>query len=149
METPRELFQIMTRRLGLLNKDCCSVRGCKLSAAQSHLLYEIARSHNPSMQQVAEALGTDITTFSRQVQSLVKMNLVKKTPEPSDRRIYTLSLTSEGKLVAATIDQQMNEYLNEAFSHMSEFEVETLLRSIKLFNDAMGKSSNCCAPVKG
>lgn len=83
METPRELFQIMTRRLGLLNKDCCSVRGCKLSAAQSHLLYEIARSHNPSMQQVAEVLGTDITTFSRQVQSLVKMNLVKRHLNPA------------------------------------------------------------------
>ncbi|WP_339314876.1 MarR family winged helix-turn-helix transcriptional regulator [Paenibacillus sp. FSL M7-0896] len=149
METPRELLQIMSRRLGLLNKDCCSVGGCTLSAAQSHLLYEIDRSHNPSMQQVAETLGTDITTFSRQVQSLVKMNLVKKTPDPTDRRIYNLSLTPEGKMVATTIDQQMNEYLNEAFSHMSEFEVETLLRSIKLFNEAMEKSSNCCAPVKG
>ncbi|MEK3758322.1 MarR family winged helix-turn-helix transcriptional regulator [Paenibacillus sp. FSL P4-0338] len=149
METPRELFQIMTRRLGLLNKDCCSVGGCTLSAAQSHLLYEIDRSHNPSMQQVAETLGTDITTFSRQVQSLVKMNLVKKTPNPTDRRILTLSLTTEGKMVATTIDHQMNEYLNEAFSHMSEFEVETLLRSIKLFNESMGNLSNCCAPVKG
>ncbi|MNC37041.1 hypothetical protein D3C75_855910 [compost metagenome] len=77
------------------------------------------------------------------------MNLVKKTPDKADRRVYTLSLTPEGKMVAATIDQQMNEYLNEAFSNMSEFEVETLLRSIKLFNEAMGKSSNCCAPVKG
>ncbi|MNM65095.1 hypothetical protein D3C81_765190 [compost metagenome] len=101
------------------------------------------------MQQVAETLGPDITTFSRQVQSLVKMNLVRKTPDPTDRRIYNLSLTPEGKMVATTIDQQMNEYLNEAFSNMSEFEVETLLRSIKLFNEAMGKSSNCCAPVKG
>ncbi|MNY49512.1 hypothetical protein D3C86_1849440 [compost metagenome] len=101
------------------------------------------------MQQVAETLGTDITTFSRQVQSLVKMKLVNKTPDPTDRRIYNLSLTPEGKMVATTIDHQMNAYLNEAFSHMSEFEVETLLRSIKLFNEAMGKSSNCCAPVKG
>ncbi|MEK4058355.1 MULTISPECIES: MarR family winged helix-turn-helix transcriptional regulator [Paenibacillus] len=149
METPRELFQIMTRRLGLLNKDCCSVGGCNLSAAQSHLLYEIDRSHSPSMQQVAETLGTDITTFSRQVQSLVKMKLVTKTADKADRRVYTLALTPEGKMVATTIDHQMNAYLDEAFSNMSEFEVETLLRSIKLFNEAMGKSSNCCAPVKG
>ncbi|MDF9839540.1 MULTISPECIES: MarR family winged helix-turn-helix transcriptional regulator [unclassified Paenibacillus] len=149
METPRELFQIMTRRLGFLNKDCCSVGGCNLSAPQSQLLYEIDRSPEPSMQQVAETLGTDITTFSRQVQSLVKMNLVKKTPNPTDRRIFTLALTPEGKMVATTIDHQMNEYLNEAFSRMSEFEVETLLRSIKLFNESMGKLNNCCAPVKG
>lgn len=149
MENARELFQIMTRRLGLVNKVCCTVGGHDLSTTQSHVLYEIDRGHHPSMQQVAETLGTDITTFSRQVQSLVKMNLVQKTADSRDRRVYTLSLTPDGQAVAARIDQQMNDYLNEAFSHMSEFEQETLLRSIRLFNEAMGKSSRCCAPVTG
>jgi DNA-binding MarR family transcriptional regulator len=149
MENARELFQIMTRRFGLLNKDCCSIGGCDISLAQSHLLYEIDTQHNPSMQQVAEALGTDITTFSRQVQSLIKMSLVKKTPDPNDRRVYTLSLTTEGKMIATTIDYQMNDYLKEVFSYMTEFEKETVLRSVKIFNDAMGKSSRCCAPVTG
>lgn len=149
MENARELFQIMTRRFGLLNKNCCSVGGCDISLAQSHLLYEIDRRHQPSMQQVAEALGTEVTTFSRQVQSLINMNLVKKTPDPNDRRVYTLSLTAEGKNIAGIIDQQMNDYLDEVFSYMTEFEKETVLRSVKLFNEAMGKSSRCCAPVTG
>lgn len=149
MQNERELFQVMTRRFGLLNKNCCTVGGCDISLVQSHILYEIDRLHKPSMQQVAETLGTDITTFSRQVQSLIKMKLVKKSPDPADRRIHTLSLTTEGKFVATAIDTQMNDYLEEVFSYMSEFEKETLLRSIKLFNDAMGKSSRCCAPVSG
>ncbi|MDT3426254.1 DNA-binding MarR family transcriptional regulator [Paenibacillus forsythiae] len=149
MENPRELFQIMTRRFGLLNKYCCSVGGCDISLAQSHLLYEIDRRHKPSMQEVAEALGTEVTTFSRQVQSLIQMNLVKKTPDPNDRRVYTLSLTAEGNMIAGMIDQQMNDYLDEVFSYMTEFEKETVLRSVKLFNEAMGKSSRCCAPVTG
>ncbi|KGE21030.1 MarR family winged helix-turn-helix transcriptional regulator [Paenibacillus wynnii] len=149
MENGRELFQIMTRRFGLLNRNCCTVCGCDISLVQSHLLYEIDRQHNPSMQQVADILSTDITTFSRQVQSLVKMNLVKKTPDPSDRRVFTLSLTAAGKMVATTIDQEMNNYLDEVFSHMTEYEKETVLRSVKLFNDAMGKSSRCCAPITG
>ncbi|WP_025691142.1 MarR family winged helix-turn-helix transcriptional regulator [Paenibacillus zanthoxyli] len=149
MENPRELFQIMTRRFGLLNKYCCSVGGCDISLAQSHLLYEIDRRHKPSMQEVAEALGTEVTTFSRQVQSLIQMNLVKKTPDPNDRRVYTLSLTAEGKMIAGMIDQQMNDYLDEVFSYMTEFEKETVLRSVKLFNEAMGKSSRCSAPVTG
>lgn len=149
MENARELFQIMTRRFGLLNKNCCSVGGCDISLAQSHLLYEIDHQHNPSMLQVAETLGIDITTFSRQVQSLIKMNLVKKTPDPNDRRVYTLSLTVEGKMIATTIDHQINDYLEEVFSYMTAFEKETVLRSVKIFNDAMGKSSRCCAPVTG
>ncbi len=145
MENVRELFQIMTRRFGFLNKNCCSTGGCDITLVQSHILYEIDRQHNPSIQQVAEALGTDITTFSRQIQTLIKMNLVKKTPDPGDRRIFVLSLTTEGKYVAATIDQQMNDYLNEIFSQMSDFEKDTVIHSIKLLNEAMLKSNKCCS----
>jgi DNA-binding MarR family transcriptional regulator len=145
MEDLRGLFQIMTRRFGFLNKNCCSVGGIDISLAQSHILYEIDRSHRPSMQQVAEALGTDITTFSRQVQSLIRLNLVAKTPDSSDKRVYILSLTTEGKFVAAAIDQQMNTYLNEVFSHMNEFEKDTVIRSLKLLVGAMEKSGTCCA----
>ncbi|MBU7314531.1 MarR family winged helix-turn-helix transcriptional regulator [Paenibacillus oleatilyticus] len=145
MENVRELFQIMTRRFGFLNKNCCSAGGCDISLIQSHVLYEIDRQHKPSIQQVAEALGTDITTFSRQVQSLIKMKLVKKTPDPEDRRVNLLSLTTEGKYIAASIDQQMNDYLNEIFSHMNDFEKDTVIRSIKLLNEAMAKSGQCCS----
>lgn len=149
MENVRELFQIMTRRFGFLNKNCCSAGGCDISLVQSHILYEIDRQHKPSIQQVAEALGTDITTFSRQIQSLIKMNLVKKTTDPDDRRVYVLSLTTEGKYVATTIDQQCNLYLSEIFSQMNDFEKETVIRSIKLLNDAMAKSSQCCSTPIG
>lgn len=154
MENIRELFQIMTRRFGFLNKNCCTTSCCsvddvEVSLIQSHILYEVGRQHRPSIQQVAETLGTDITTFSRQVQSLIKMDLVKKKPDETDRRIQILSLTPQGKYVAEKIDQQMNAYLIEVFSHMNEFEKETVIRSIKLLNDCMEKSGKCCsAPIK-
>ncbi|MGG3626159.1 MarR family winged helix-turn-helix transcriptional regulator [Bacillus gobiensis] len=149
MENTREIFQTMTRRFGFLNKNCCSVGGLDLSLIQSHILYEIEHQHKPSIQQVAEALGTDITTFSRQIQSLIKMNLVKKTPDPDDRRVHILSLTTEGTYIAASIDQQINAYLNEVFFHMNDFEKETVIRSIKLLNEAMAKSSRCCTSPVG
>ncbi|MED4301843.1 MarR family transcriptional regulator [Geobacillus stearothermophilus] len=147
MENIRELFQVMTRRFGLLNKNCCSIDDVDISLVQSHILYEIDKREHPSMQQVAEALGMDITTFSRQIQNLVKKGLVKKTPLPEDRRVYTLSLTTEGKFIATTIDREINRYLEEMFSHMTEFEKETVIRSIKLLNECMAKSSVCCKPL--
>lgn len=149
MGNTRELFQTMTRRFGFLNKNCCSAGGFDISLVQSHILYEIDHQHEPSIQQVAEALGTDITTFSRQIQNLIKMNLVKKSPHPDDRRVYVLSLTVEGKFVATTIDQQMNDYLNEVFSHLNEQEKEAVIRSITLLNEAMLKSSLCCSTPIG
>ncbi len=148
MEDIRSLFQVMTRRFGLLNRNCCSVGGIELSLVQSHILYEIDRQQQPSMQQIADTLSIDITTFSRQIQNLIKMGLVKKSPLPEDKRVYILTLTTEGKFVATTIDSEMNQYLKEVFSHIHENERGTVLRSIHLLNEAMSKSSVCCKPLR-
>lgn len=145
----RELFQVFSRRFGFLNKDCCQACGHNISLVQSHILYEVEHQSQPSMQQVAERLGTDITTFSRQVQSLIKINLISKTPDPEDRRISILSLTEEGKEVAENINQQMNQYLNDVFSNMSEEEKEMVIRSIQLLNTSMQKTSKCCTTPLG
>lgn len=147
MENKRELFQIMTRRFGFLNKNCCSTGGHSITLIQSHILYEIDQQHQPSMQEIAELLGVDITTFSRQIQSLIRMGLVKKSPAIEDRRVHILSLTAEGKFVATTIDTQINKYLTDIFTHMNESEKETVIRSIKLLNDAMAKTNMCCTPM--
>ncbi|MEO4052808.1 MarR family winged helix-turn-helix transcriptional regulator [Solibacillus sp. CAU 1738] len=140
---------MFSRRFGFLNKDCCQAGGHNISLVQSHILYEIDRQHHPSIQQVAETLGTDITTFSRQVQSLVKIGLVSKTPAPSDRRIFILSLTAEGKEVADDIDKQMNQFLECVFSNMSQDEREMVVQAIHLLNRNMEKTNKCCTTPIG
>ena len=145
----RELFQLFSRRFGFLNKNCCQAGGYNISLIQSHILYEIDRQHHPSIQQVAEALGTDITTFSRQVQSLVKVGLVSKTPDATDRRISILSLTKEGKEVADDIDKQMNQYLEAVFSNMDQEEKEMVVHAIHLLNKNMEKTNKCCTTPLG
>lgn len=147
MESMRDLVQVMTRRIGLLNKNCCSVDGIDLSVAQSHILYEISRHHQPSIQQIAEVLGLDITTFSRQVHALVEAELVRKTPYPDDRRIQILSLTERGDRVNRYIDEVMGSYYQDIFSHMTPFEQETVVRSLRLLNEAMAKTKQCCNPM--
>lgn len=147
MENKRELFQSMVKRFGLLNKNCCTVDDAEISLVQSHILYEIDRREWPSMQQVADALATDLSTFSRQVQSLMKMGLITKVPSSADKRISVLGLTEEGQKVALAIQQDMEAHLEEIFSHMTEFEQDMVLQSVKLLNEAMAKSTVCCKPM--
>lgn len=139
MENKRELFQLLTRRFGLLNKNCCSIGSVEVSAVQSHILYEIDKQNAPSMQKVAEILAMDITTFSRQIQNLMKMELVTKTPSSQDKRISILGLTVQGKFVATTIEHSVNTYLEEVFIQMNEFERDTVIQSLELLNKAMSK----------
>jgi DNA-binding MarR family transcriptional regulator len=147
MENYRSIFHVLTRRFGLLNKNCCTVGKVEISTVQSHIIYEIDQINQPSMNQIAEALGIDMSTFSRQIQTLIKMGLVKKTQHHEDKRAYILSLTTEGKFVATSISTEMNVYLEEVFSDLNEFEREIVIKSIKRLNESMAKSTVCCKPV--
>ncbi len=149
MENLRSMFQLLSRGFGLLNEECCdNCCGQTVSQVQSHIIYEINRQHNPSMQDVANALGMDITTFSRQVKTLVDRGLVNKTPDPNDNRFNILSLTPEGQCMENDINERVNEQLNKILSHLSDFERESVIRSFKLMIDAMQKSNTCCIPSK-
>jgi len=141
----RELLQVFVRRFGLLNTSCAE--GCcgeEVSLVQSHILYEIKRRAGGSMQQVAEALGMDITTFSRQVKNLESKGLIRKELDPEDRRINLLSLTPEGERVENNIDRQMERYLAQIFGQMTDFEREIVIRSVGLLNKALAKTGTCC-----
>lgn len=141
----RNSFQAIVRSFGLLNKTCCSVDGVDVSVIQSHILYEIENNENPSIQQLADLLGIDITTFSRQIQTLVKMELVTKVASKVDKRSFILALTEKGQKVAKGIDKQVNGYLENIFNEMTDFERETAQSAIKLLADVMTKSPICCA----
>ncbi|MTH51892.1 MarR family transcriptional regulator [Bacillus mangrovi] len=148
METKRELFQIMVRRLGLLDKNCCTAADADLTLVQSHILAELERREAPSIQDVADTLGTDITTFSRQIQTMVKSGMITKKQSANDKRVYHLFLTEKGKNVSESINDQMNNFLEDVFSFMKPEEKEQVLTSIKLLNDSMAKSSMCCRPIR-
>lgn len=144
METVREKLQIFVRRFGLLNAascdDCC---GEQVSMVQGHILFEVRRMENPSMQRVADVLGMDVTTFSRQVKTLEGKGLVVRRASADDRRVSLLSLSTAGEDVLGRIDQYMAANIDRIFSSMTTFEQETVIRSLGLLNEALAKSG-CC-----
>ncbi|MGN7854319.1 MarR family winged helix-turn-helix transcriptional regulator [Exiguobacterium sp. 22311] len=147
MQDPNELFQTFTRRFGLLNKNCCSSFEQEVTLVQSYIIFEISRHPESPMQEVADAIGMDITTFSRQIQTLIKKGFVLKTPSEHDRRIQLLRLSQSGEKLSESINLEMNTYLDSVFENMSDFEKEIVLRSINLLNSAMLKSDFCCKPL--
>jgi DNA-binding MarR family transcriptional regulator len=132
MEDFRSHLQILNRRYNLLLKSCCTTEEVGVSLVHSHIIMELYKHNQPSMQQAADLLGIDITTFSRQIQALVNDSLVKKTANPSDKRIYFLSLTEKGEQKAAKLEELMKERLNNTFSNLSEFEHSAVMHSLKI-----------------
>ena len=145
----RTTFQLLMRRYGTLSENCCeNCCNSGTSLMQSNILHEIERQHNPSMQEIANELVIDITTFSRQVKTLVERGLVKKTPDPQDNRIQILSLTQEGEALNADMDKQVNRDLEQVLSQLSDFERQSVISSLHLLDKAMLKSNVCCPPDK-
>ncbi|SRR6266568_1642711 len=150
MESIREQLQIFVRRFGLLNASCCDeCCGEQVSMVQSHILFEVRRAGDPSMQRVAEELGMDITTFSRQVKVLEKKGLVSRRVSPDDRRVSLLGLTAAGRRVLEKIDHYMAGRLEMVFACMSDFERETVVRSLGLLNEAVAKAGESDARQRG
>lgn len=140
MESVREQLQIFVRRFGLLNASCCDeCCGEQVSMAQSHILFEVRRQPGSAMQRIAEELGLDVTTFSRQVKALEGKGLVARRASADDRRVSLLDLTPAGAEVLAKIDAYMAARLGRIFARMSGFEQETVTRSLGLLNDALTK----------
>ena len=147
MESVREKLQIFVRRFGLLSASCCDeCCGEQVSIVQSHILFEIRRVGNPSMQRVAEELGIDVTTFSRQVKSLEAKALIVRRVSPEDRRVSLLGLTDAGERVLDQINRYMADKVEQIFSCMTPFERETVIRSLGLLNDAVARAGCRCEP---
>ncbi len=147
MESVRDKLQVFVRRFGLLNAACCEwCCGEEVSLPQSHVLFEIRRMGRPSMQQVADELGMDVTTFSRQAKALEGKGLIERRTSPEDRRVSLLGLTDGGVRVLEQIDRYMAEKIEQILATMTPFERETVIRSLGLLNEAVAKAGPCCAP---
>lgn len=142
MQSVRQVFQTLERRFGLLDASCCDeCCGRQVSMVQCHILFEIRRRGSPSMQQVADELGLDVTTFSRQAKSLVQKGLIVRQTSPDDRRVCLLRVTDEGMRILEEVDHYMADKLERIFSAMTPFERETVAKSLALLNEALLGSS--------
>ena len=150
MDSIREQLQLFTRRFGLLNESCCDeCCGEQVSMTQSHILFEVRRSGSPSMQQVAEELGVDVTTFSRQAKALEAKGYISRRVSPDDRRVTLLQLSDSGGQVLEKIDQYMAARLERIFGGMTQFERETVVRSLGLLNAAVVRVADADARPEG
>ena len=94
-------------------------------------------SDKPSMQLVADGIGMDITTFSRQISTLFKKELVERIPNEGDRRIYILSLTDKGRATMESINEQIFSKMKTALDSMNDFERDTVMRSMNVLDEKL------------
>jgi DNA-binding MarR family transcriptional regulator len=86
---------------------------------------------------LAVAFGLDPSTITRQVQAMEKAQLVRRSPDPDDRRASILDLTEEGRSVLAHTRAYRRKRLEQVFGDWPGADREELARLLTKANDSI------------
>lgn len=110
---------------------------CGISVPQCQALLEIEYLRNSSLKRISESLRLDTSTLSRTVDSLVKLDLVQRTPNSEDRRYLVLSLTEKGQKTCDEINGASDLYYQRVFQAIPKERRKEILEAFELFVGAM------------
>ena len=92
-----------------------------------------------TLSELSEKLGIDISTMTRNIQRIEKKNLIKRLPNPDDKRSIKLFLSQRGNTHANSINLEISVSLSSlaekssAFISPLAFE-HTSIKSLKIFS---------------
>lgn len=107
--------------------------GIRLDQALFRLLVAIERMGPIGVVELAERLGRDYTTVSRQVARLEAMELVTRRGNAQDRRIREALVAPKGKEMTDRLDEARARLAREAFRDWPERDVDELVRLMTRF----------------
>lgn len=137
----RELFRVLVRNLGILQKSDASC--CGVTLTQCHAIVEIGRKEKISLVDLADLLDVDKSTMSRTVNNLVEADLVVRELDAENRRYVIIQLTENGRSVFQNIEKSMESYYKSIFGSIPEDKKNQVLESLQLLTDVV-RNSKCC-----
>lgn len=105
----------------------------KLTPADAGILRLVKRSEGISQQNLAKALNMHASRLVALIDALESRGLVVREPNATDRRLYSLKITSKGNEVLHSIGdlaQQHNELMSAGLSSAERAQLESLLQKI-------------------
>lgn len=119
------------------DEDMVREAGIALDRALFPLLVMIERLGPIGIVDLADRVGRDYTTVSRQVSKLVELGLAERRENPVDRRVREAVVTADGKAMTDRIDTAREKMARETFSDWEDGEVTDLIRLMRRFADAV------------
>lgn len=138
----RALHMALIEIIGVFNRpdrDAEMVRraGVPLDRALFPLLVLIERVGPIGVGELADWVGRDYTTVSRQVAKLESQGLVKRQDAAADRRIREAVITAKGKALTDRIDATRERMARLLFADWSREDFGALLRLTRRFADGL------------
>ncbi|TBQ30057.1 MarR family transcriptional regulator, partial [Klebsiella quasipneumoniae subsp. similipneumoniae] len=110
--------------------------GVKLEQMLFPLLVAVGRYGPVGVVELADHLGRDYTTVSRQVKKLEAQGLAGKQPNRHDRRISEVTLSARGQQMIDRIAVARRRLMNQVLAQWPEDEVQALFRLTRKYADS-------------
>jgi DNA-binding MarR family transcriptional regulator len=120
-------------------RDAYVIRAAAISLDRAlfSLLVGVERVGPIALVELADRVGRDYTTVSRQVSKLEQLGLVKREPNTVDRRVRKVAITHRGKAMTSRIDSARERIGRKIFATWEPQEVEALIRLMRKFADGL------------
>ena len=111
--------------------------GIPLDRALFPLLVGIERFGPIGVVELADRVGRDYTTVSRQVAKLESLGLVERRGAAADRRVREAVVSSRGKAMTDLVDAAREKVGRAIFATWDSHDIDELVRLMRKFADAM------------
>ncbi|MBP1848620.1 MarR family winged helix-turn-helix transcriptional regulator [Rhizobium halophytocola] len=109
--------------------------GISLDRALFPLLVGIERLGPIGVVEMADRVGRDYTTVSRQVAKLESLGLVERRGSAADKRVREATITPKGKAMTDMVDAARTRMGGAIFSRWDDKDVADLVRLMRKFAD--------------
>jgi DNA-binding MarR family transcriptional regulator len=113
----RDFNRFYTAILGIVNNH---ILEGEYSLTEARIIYELAHSKDITAREIKEKLQIDEGYMSRIIARFVKNGILIKKQSKSDKRIYTLTLTANGKKISQLIDRQSDRQVENFVAHLDK-----------------------------
>jgi DNA-binding MarR family transcriptional regulator len=111
--------------------------GIRLDRALFPLLVSVERLGPIGIVELADRVGRDYTTVSRQIAKLESLGLVERHENPADRRVREAAVSRKGKAMTDRLDAARDRIGRAVFKTWKARDVDELARLMRKFADAM------------
>jgi DNA-binding MarR family transcriptional regulator len=133
-----ELNDELMRFVRLLKSAAHNEVGMDRSLPQ--LLWPLMHEGPMRLRDLAEAKGSDASTVSRQVAQLVRTGLIRRDPDPYDRRACLVTLTDGGRDMCQRMIDARREDIADALKDWGPERVRAFTEMFREFNQAVEAS---------
>ncbi|MGE0386701.1 MAG: MarR family winged helix-turn-helix transcriptional regulator [Gammaproteobacteria bacterium] len=113
-----------------MHADILAAAGVTLDRSAYPILTVLDEQGALTVTALAEALGLDTSTLSRQVRVLEKRGLVARTKGANDARMWMMNLTRAGATVMEKIRGARHNMLAATLAHLSRTEIRALNKAL-------------------